>query len=137
MKRARNYFPVTSIFLLALCVRVVYNLTAARGYILKEDAALYYHIAQNLVNEHCYCLYSYQPNVSRAPLWPLIMACIYFFVGPQDIYIRLFYCFLGSGTCVLVYLFAKDLFGKRIALFTGVLASVYTGLFIYDGWLYT
>jgi len=38
---------------------------------------------------------------------------------------------------VLVYLIAKDLFGRRIALVTGVIAAVYAGMFIWDGWLYT
>ena len=38
---------------------------------------------------------------------------------------------------VAVYLFANDMFGKRIALITGAIASIYPGLFIYDGWLYS
>src|SRR6185437_3347050 len=50
--------------------------------------------------------------------------------------VRLLCCILGSGTCVLVYFFAKDLFGNRIALITGILASVYAGLFIWDGWVF-
>ena len=38
---------------------------------------------------------------------------------------------------VAVYLFANDMFGKRIALITGAIASIYPGLFIYDGLLYS
>ena len=136
MKRIKANAPAISVFLLALLVRIVYNLTAAQGYVVKEDAALYNTIAQHLVSEHCFCLYAFHPTVSRAPLWPFIIAGIYFFTGPHDLYVRLFYSFLGSGTCVFVYLLARDLFGKRIALLTGILAALYTGLFIYDGWLY-
>jgi 4-amino-4-deoxy-L-arabinose transferase-like glycosyltransferase len=44
---------------------------------------------------------------------------------------------LDSGTCVFVYLIAKDLFGKRIALITGIAAALYVGLFIWTGWLYS
>ncbi|GER91955.1 hypothetical protein KDW_61170 [Dictyobacter vulcani] len=44
---------------------------------------------------------------------------------------------LGSGTCLLIYAWARDLFGWRIAALCGCLAALYTGLFLYDGWLYT
>ncbi len=137
LKRRAGYAPVMLVFCLALFVRIVYNLTVARGYVPIYDAALYDIIGHNLASLHCYCLNPPLPNVSRPPLWPFIMALIDIFAGKHEFYLRLFYCFLGSGTCVLVYLFAKDLFGERIALMTGILAAVYTGLFIWDGWLYT
>ncbi len=137
MKHLKTYLPVISVFCLALLVRIIYTVTVASGYIPIFDAALYNTLARNLVDRHCYCLYSYHPTVSRPPGWPFIMAIIYFFAGKQEFYARLFYCFLGSGTCVFIYLFAKDLFGRRIALCTGVIAAIYTGLFVYDGWLYT
>jgi 4-amino-4-deoxy-L-arabinose transferase-like glycosyltransferase len=54
----------------------------------------------------------------------------------QNLAARLFLCLLGSGTCVLVSLFARDLFGRRIGLMTGAIAAIYPGLFLYDGWLY-
>ncbi len=127
-----------TIFALAFLVRIVYNLTAGHNYIPKDDAALYNNLAQGLLAQHCYCLVNIpHANVSRAPLWPMIIASIYFFTGVHDIYPRLFYCVLGSGTCLLVYLFAKSLFGKRVALYTGVLAAIYTGLFLNDGWLFS
>ena len=137
MKRLKEYSPVMCIFCLALVVRVVYNVTVAGNYTPIYDAALYNNIARNIVDEHCFCLASYHSTVSRPPLWPLIMAVIYFIMGKHELLARFFYCFLGSGTCVLIYIFAKDLFGRRIALLSGVIAAVYTGLFIYDGWLYT
>src|SRR5579863_1959028 len=137
IKRTAAYVPVILVYCLALLVRIVYNVTVARGYIPIYDAGLYNIIGHNIASLHCYCLYPPLPNVSRPPLWPFIMSIIDIFAGSHGFYLRLFYCFLGSGTCVLVYLFAKDLFGGRIALITGVIAAVYTGLFIYDGWLYT
>jgi 4-amino-4-deoxy-L-arabinose transferase-like glycosyltransferase len=135
LNRLKEYFPVLSVFFLALLVRLAYNLTL--GYIPKYDAALYDHIARHLISEHCFCLYAHQPTISRAPLWPFILAIIYFFTGQHVVYARIFYCFLDAGTCVIIYLFAQDLFGRRTALITGVIASIYTGLFIYTGWLFT
>jgi 4-amino-4-deoxy-L-arabinose transferase-like glycosyltransferase len=137
LKRQAKYLPVILVFCLALLVRIVYNLTVGRGYVAIYDAGLYDILGHNLITHHCYCLYPPLPDVSRPPLWPFILALLDIFAGKQEFYLRLFYCFLGSGTCVLIYCFARDLFGKRIALLAGIIAAVYTGLFIWDGWLYT
>ena len=147
LKRFQKYFPLISIFFLALFVRLIYNLTSARNYIARDDASLYNHIAYNIVYQHCFCIYPNHPAIGRTPLWPYILSIFYRFTpspdlqlidsGVQVFYGRLLYCFIGSFTCVLVYLLARDLFGKRIALITGIIAAVYTGLFIYDGWIYT
>ncbi len=135
--KGKHNVTILGIFCLAFVVRFVYNVTAARNYVPIYDANLYNIIAQNLLDKHCYCLHGLYPTVSRAPLWPWIISSIYFFTGPQSFYARLFYCFLGSGTCLFIYRFTSDLFGRRIALCTGVIAATYTGLFLYDGWLYT
>ncbi|MEO7019869.1 MAG: hypothetical protein ABI234_06935 [Ktedonobacteraceae bacterium] len=145
MKRLKTYIPVLSVFCLALLVRVIYNVTVAQGYYPRYDAFLYYKIAGNMLTEHCYCYHGAVSTVSRSPLWSFIMAGIYAIVGwnanvvsgGNPLYPRLFYCFLGSGTCILIYLFARDLFGRRIGLVAGLIAAVYTGLFLYDGWLFT
>src|SRR5947209_9428676 len=130
------YVPAISVFCLALLVRIIYNVTVARGYIPIYDAGVYNSLALSIIHEHCYCYAPHHPTVFRPPLWPFIIATIYFFAGEHSAYVRLLCCLLGSGTCVLVYFFAKDLFGKRIGLMTGVIAAIYTGLFIWDGWLY-
>ena len=147
MKRFQKYFPPVSIFFLALLIRLIYNLTTAHNYIAKYDAAWYNHIAYNIVYLHCFCQYPNHPSISRPPLWPFMLSIFYLFTprpspqlldsGVQVFYGRLLCCFIGSFTCVLVYLLARDLFGKRIALISGIIAALYTGLFIYDGWLYS
>jgi 4-amino-4-deoxy-L-arabinose transferase-like glycosyltransferase len=147
LKRVRASIPFyVSSFLLFL-IRLLYNLIVAQRYFAHYDAALYNHIAYNIAYHHCFCLYPNQPTVSRPPLWPFILSILYFLspqgnsqlidTGQQVFYGRLLYSFIGSITCVLVYLFARKLFGIRIALMSGVFAAIYPGLFIYDGWLYT
>lgn len=137
-RRLRAAGPAGSIFLLALLIRILYNVTVARNYTPVYDAALYDMLARNMLNHGCYCLRDiHRSSVSRPPLWPFIMAAIYFFTGQNAFFARLFYCFLGAGTCVLVYFFARDLFGRRIALASGIIAALYPCMFIYDGWLYT
>ncbi len=137
MRRLQTYAPAIGVFALALLIRIAYNLTIARNYVPAYDAALYNTLGRHLLERGCYCLYDGYPTISRPPLWPFILAFIYAFGGKEEFYGRLFYCFLGSGTCAIIYLFSKDLFGSKTALFSGTLAAIYPCLFIYDGWLYT
>ncbi|HEU5226470.1 MAG TPA: glycosyltransferase family 39 protein [Ktedonobacteraceae bacterium] len=137
MRHVKTWLPAVSVFSLAFIVRIIYNMTVAHGYVPNFDAAIYEQLAQRLLSDHCYCWTTQHATTFRPPLWPFIIAGIYAIAGPHNTYVRLLCCFLGAGTSVFVYFFARDLFGKRIALVTGVIAAVYTGLFIWDGWLYT
>ncbi|HEY0754562.1 MAG TPA: glycosyltransferase family 39 protein, partial [Ktedonobacteraceae bacterium] len=121
---------------MALVVSIIYNLTVANNCIPIFDAAIYNNLARALVKLHCYCVGFHHPAYFRPPLWPLIIATIYSSAGEHNFYARLFDCLLNSGTCVFIYLLARDLFGKRIALFIGLIAAIYPGIFIWNGWLY-
>lgn len=136
-KYVRMSLPALSIFGLALVVRIAYNLTVGKGYVASYDSAVYEKIGIHLLSEHCFCLNPMAPIVGRAPLWPAIIAGIYAMLGMQNIFVRLFLCFVGSGTCVLVSRFAGAVFDKRAGMVAGVLAALYPGLFLYDGWLYS
>jgi 4-amino-4-deoxy-L-arabinose transferase-like glycosyltransferase len=137
MKRVKPLLPAIGIFCLALLVRVIYNDTVAYNYYPLHDSAFYQGIGFNLLKEHCFCLESYITTVYRTPLWPFIIAGLSIVFGPSDYFARLFLSVIGSGTCVLIYLFARDLFGWRIGVLAGVIAAIYPELYIYDGWLYT
>lgn len=137
MKRIKQLLPPIGIFSLALLVRVIYNNTVAHNYYPLHDSAFYRETGLNILKEHCFCWQPYIPTVYRAPLWPFTIAGISVVFGPNDYFARLFLSLVGSGTCVLVYLFARDLFGWRIGMLAGVFAAIYPELYIYDGWLYT
>src|SRR5215471_621422 len=137
MKRVKPLLPAIGIFSLALLVRVIYNNTVGHDYFPLHDSAFYRTIGLNLLNEHCFCMYPYVTTVYRAPLWPFTIAGISVVFGPNEYYARVFLSLIGAGTCVLVYLFARDLFGWRIGLLAGAFAAIYPELYIYDGWLYT
>lgn len=137
----RSSFAVIFIFILALGVRLLYNVTVAKGYAPLFDAGNYQTIGLNLLYLHTYCpktqLQTLGCLAGRAPLWPWIIAALAWIFGPATLYPRLFFCLIGSGTCLVLYFFARDLWGKRIAFITGSLAAIYVGLFLYDGWMYT
>jgi len=137
LKRLKALWPPLSIFGVATCIRILYNLTAGKGYIALNDAAQYERIGRNLLNNHCFCDLASVPSTGRAPLWPGIIAAVYGITGSDNVHVRLFLSLLGAGTCVVLYCFAKDLFGKRIALLTGLMGAISPTLFVYDGWLYS
>jgi 4-amino-4-deoxy-L-arabinose transferase-like glycosyltransferase len=101
------------------------------------DSQAYQSIGFNVIDEHCFCLHPYVTTVYRPPLWPWLIAGLALIFGRADIFARLFLCCLGAGTCVLIYLFARSLFGRRIGLIAGLIACIYPALYLYDGWLYT
>ncbi len=137
MNRLKPFLPALFIFCLALLVRVIYNNTVAGSYYPLHDSLFYQTIGFNLVQEHCFCLQSYVTTVYRAPLWPFILGGFSIFFGKNDYVARIFLSILDAGTCALIYLFARDLFGRRLGMFAGIVAAFYTGLFLYTGWLYT
>jgi 4-amino-4-deoxy-L-arabinose transferase-like glycosyltransferase len=137
MRRLQPYRAVLGVFCLALLVRLTYNLTVGQGYMASYDAQVYEKIALHILQERCFCLTPYMPTIGRAPLWPATIAAIYALFGAQNFFVRLFLCAIGAGTCVLVYLWAREIFGRRTAIMAGIMASFYPGLFLYDGWLYS
>lgn len=137
MQRFKLSLPAIVLFCTALLVRVLYNITVASAYFPRYDSVQYQTIGFNLIDEHCFCLHPYITTAYRPPLWPFLIATFSLLFGRADIYDRLFLCCLDAGTCVLIYLFARDLFGKRVGLIAGVSACLYPALYLYDGWLYT
>jgi hypothetical protein len=139
MKRIKPFLPAISIFCIALLVRIVYNLTVARDYYPLHDSLGYQIIAFNILDKHCFCL---SPNnttvstVTRVPLWPLVISGVSLVAGRANIFARLFLSCADAGTCVLIYLFARDLFHRRLGLVAGLMACVYPALYIYTGWMY-
>lgn len=125
------------IFLLALGVRIFYNLTVARAYVPVHDAAVYDAIARHLLSEGCFCASPHIPTTYRPPLFPLFLALVYQLGGVNPLNARLALSVVGAGTCVLAALIARDLFGWRAGLLAGLIAAGYPQLFIWDAWLYS
>lgn len=66
----------------------------------------------------------------RAPLYPYFLGFIYKLFGPGYYTPRLLQSFIGAGSCVLIYLIARRLTSRTVALLSGLMASAY-GLLIY------
>lgn len=68
----------------------------------------------------------------RAPLYVYLLALIYKVFGHSLLLPRLFQIVIGSLSCVLIFLLAKKLFNRTVAIISGVTACLYAMLIFYD-----
>lgn len=69
----------------------------------------------------------------HGPLYPYLLGALYSLTGP-DLYLpRLLQSLLGAVSCLLVWILARELFGRREALVAGLLAAVYSMAIFYEG----
>ncbi len=69
----------------------------------------------------------------HAPLYPYFLALVYKAFGHNYYAARLIQILIGSFSCVLIYLLARKLFDRRVALSSSVIASFYGILIYFEG----
>jgi len=69
----------------------------------------------------------------RAPLYPYLVALVYKMFGVSPWSVIVFQNLLGLLTGVVSYLFAKRLFGTKVALWTALVVVVYPTLVFFEG----
>lgn len=68
-----------------------------------------------------------------SPLYPYFLAGIYRMFGRDLLIVRLFQVFLGSLSCVLLYMTAREVFDSRVAIVAGLVSAFYGAFIFYDG----
>src|SRR5438132_14323576 len=108
MKSLRGFLPAAGVFGLALLIRIIYNVTVGKHYLVEYDAHYYYDLAVGMIKYHCYCSVANTPSITRAPLWPYIMYSIFSVLDTtQHIYDSLFLSVLDSRTLVIFSLLPR------------------------------
>jgi 4-amino-4-deoxy-L-arabinose transferase-like glycosyltransferase len=87
------------------------------------DGERYVTIAENLRAGHGFGTQT--ENRLSVPTQPLLIAAVQLVFGKSFTALRLFFALMGSATCVLGYLLAKELFDPVVALIAGVLLAIY------------
>ncbi len=64
------------------------------------------------------------------PFYPYLLGVLYSIFGPSLTIAKIIQLFIGTGTCVLIYLLGKRLSGPTVGFIAGLLAAFY-GLFIF------
>jgi tetratricopeptide (TPR) repeat protein len=69
----------------------------------------------------------------RAPFYPYFLGIIYKIFGPDLFLARLIQYLIGSLSVILIYLLARKLFDRRVAVIAGLLAATYWILIYFEG----
>lgn len=69
----------------------------------------------------------------RAPLYPYIVGGLYRVFGESPWTFILFQNVLGIATCLLTYIFARDLFGRTVAIGSSLIVALYPTLLFFEG----
>jgi tetratricopeptide (TPR) repeat protein len=68
----------------------------------------------------------------RAPFYAYFLAAVYKIFGHNYVIPRVFQHLVGSFSCVLVYLLAKKLFNRKVAIVSGLIAASYGMLWYFE-----
>lgn len=111
-----------SIFACALLVALLMVLVIWRSQSIVAQANDIYKFAdlgRNIATGNGFCFTGGPPTIRRAPLYPAMIAVLYFVFGPKPIAVQLVQCVLAAGTSLLAFEIGRRVFSVR----TGLLAS--------------
>ena len=125
------------IIFLSLINSLFYNLFFDNS-ILYADANEYDQIAKNILKGYFSLDADHKIiTMKREPLYPLFISIIYYIFGEKLFWIQFFQTFIFILTCIITYLFARDYFGRKIAIISAILISCLPTLANYSVYLLT
>lgn len=125
------WFWPALIFAVALALRAVYIFQVRYTPFFQTlglDAKFYDQWARELARGH-----GPTDAFFMSPLYPYFLSFIYRLFGRDLLLVRLIQAGIGSLSAVLVYLLARDVFGRKVAVLAGLLAACYGAFIFYDG----
>lgn len=147
MEEARAYFeekfgPLKWSFNMWLAFIIVFSFLVRFIYIRNDrwnppiggDYTYYYFYAQDISHLHWpVSPYFGTPSAAHPPLWPIFLAIgdLIGLTTPNQQLIE--NDVMGCITVVLIVLIARRIAGSKAAIFAGLLASIYPGLWVIDG----
>jgi hypothetical protein len=136
--RNRSFLvALLAIALAALVVRVVFVVVVDPKLPDPGDAIAYHLLANNLADGHGYIrpfdfriLHVARPTAEYPPLFPALLAVPSFLGATSVDAQRLFLCFVGTGTVVLVGFLGRRVGGALVGVIAAAIAAVYPMLFL-------
>jgi len=102
------------IFLLAVFIRLFFAMTNQE--LIYGDEGVYNNIALSLLHEHEFAEIKGQPTAYITPLYPIFLSIVYSIFGYSLLAAKLVQALIGSVTCLIIYLIAKEVVGRSAAL---------------------
>lgn len=131
-------FILLTFFLVAFLLRIVAVLNfTGKDTLTVSDEEYYNTIATNLST---YGEFSYDKGISTSgtvPIYPFFLSAVYSISNHNYQLVRLIQAILGSLVCIVIYFISKRLTDKKVALTSGIIASIYPALVNYPKYLLT
>ena len=125
----REKIWILAIFVFAFALRIIYllQIKSSPHFFSPTMDPLYHDVwAQNIASGN----WIGGKVFFRAPFYAYFLAAVYKIFGHSYIIPRVIQHLIGSFSCVLVYLVAKRLFNRKVAVVSGLIAASY-GMFLY------
>ena len=100
------------------------------------DEPFYDKVTLNILAGHHFCQGFEELCIEPQPLYPLFLAGVFSVFGHNWDVVRLIQIILFALIAVLVFLLAKKLFSRRVAVYSGLLTALFYPLANYSGRLY-
>jgi 4-amino-4-deoxy-L-arabinose transferase-like glycosyltransferase len=128
--KRKNLLPLL-IFILAFGIRFIYLLGIKRLPLFEfpfADALYNLDWAKEIVAGSLWA----KAPFFRAPLYPFFLSLLIKVFGKDLFVLRIIQIFIGSLSCVLIYLLARRLFNSKVAILSAIFACFYAPLIFFD-----
>jgi 4-amino-4-deoxy-L-arabinose transferase-like glycosyltransferase len=116
-ERPQRRMELAAITLLAFAVRLAWVWFGAWT---SGDTTWYLDVARNVAFNHIFSADGISATAFRPPLYSALIAALWFGTSKPVLLVLLFQAALGAATVALVYLTARDQFGRGVALLASV-----------------
>lgn len=125
--------------MLAVVLAVALSLRLVFFFLNKSNNPVFYYPIMDALYHHEWAqqilsgTYHADDVYFRGPLYPYLLAFLYKISGSSIGFAVLFQHILGTFTSGLIYLLARELFSRRVALLAGLLAGLYWPFVYFEG----
>lgn len=116
------------LFLLTFVVRLAY-MYLAPGLMASPDYVKEYSpLARNILAGNGFAIQAGQPYLDRVPLYSVFLAGVYGVFGASDSVARAALALVDGASAIFVFLIAREVFGKRVAILSALAFALYPPL---------
>jgi glycerol uptake facilitator-like aquaporin len=134
-EKQQEQLTLVGIFILALIVRLLFIVVfgaAEQIYDSLHDQYIYIDLAKSILAGRGFSMSfdifvadAYEPTAIQQPLYPLLLAVVFFLFGESYLAVRILQAILSAGTCVIMYLIAKPTLGSTVSRLTALILCIY------------
>lgn len=134
VRRARtspDLWWVIGLFALALTARVIFVLAVRRDGFILNDALIYHETAISISSGDGYGHAFIRPTAQWPPGYAYVLAAVYWLVGVRPLAGELLNAWFGALTVVVLFVLARRIFDRRVALVAAAVYAVMPGPILY------